>query len=306
MLRIGENIHIISKKTRQAILDRDSDFIKKLAQKQIDTGVDYLELNIGPARKQEGTMEWLINTIDDIVSCPISLDTTNISEMKAGLKLLENKPRPLLNSTSGDPERLNTIMQLAADFNTTVIGLAMDTSGIPKDPDGRLEIAMRIIDKASEFGIDNDRIFLDPLVLPISGSQDQALESLNSIRVFKESFDPPVKTIIGLSNVSNGSPKENRALINRVFLVLAMGCGLDAAIVDAFDNNITNDIKVIKTNKPICETDKLILNLYNMMSDFGELEDINFDQSDPEQIMIYKTAQILLNKNIYAHNYISV
>ena len=307
MLLIGENIHIISKKTRLAIKEKDTEYIRELAIKQQKAEVDYIDLNIGPAKKQPGVMTWLIGTISDVITCPLSLDTTNVSEMESGLKSIAGKHQPIINSTSGDPERLETMMNLAATYNTNIIGLTMNNvSGIPKDPEGRLEIAMQIVEKAMELGIENERIFLDPLVLPISVSQDQATETLNSIRVFNEAFDPPVNTIIGLSNVSNGSPKENRDLINRIFLVLAMGCGLSASIVNAFDDKLKQYVRILKSAKASNPEEQLILDLHNMMVEFGELEDITYDNSNSELIEIYKTAQVLLNRNIYAHNYLNI
>ena len=203
MLLIGENIHVISKKIRNALLERNAEFIKELALKQQYAGADYIDLNIGPAKRTPGTMVWLIETLSGVINVPLSLDTTNASEMLNGLKVLKNTSEVLLNSTSGDPERLEVMMGLAKDYNTNIIGLTMNNvSGIPKDPEGRLEIAMEIVDYANELGIENSKIFLDPLILPISVAQDQAMESLNSIRVFKETFDPPIKTTIGLSNIS--------------------------------------------------------------------------------------------------------
>lgn len=307
MLLIGENIHIISKKTRIAIEERNEEFIKDLAKRQQEAKVDYIDLNIGPARRQEGTMEWLIGTISSVVDLPLSLDTTNINEMESGLKLLTGKQTPIINSTSGDPDRLDSMMPLAGKYNANIIGLTMNNvSGIPKDPDGRIEIAMNIVEKAMECGVENDRIFLDPLVLPVCVAQDQAIESLNSIRVIKESFDPPVRTTLGLSNVSNSAPKENRPLINRVYLVLAMGCGLDSAIVDSFDSELKHFVDIIHHEKTETEKDKLIFDLYNMMKDFSELEDVSYNADDPDQVAIYKTAQVLLNKFIYAHNYLNL
>ena len=111
-------------------------------------------------------------------------------------------------------------------------------------------------------------------------------------------------TTIGLSNVSNGSPKEIRPLINRIFAVLAMGCGLDSAIVDAFDTELVRVNKVIETQTTQKESDNLILGLYTMMQEFGELEDLSYNKNNPEEEAIYRTARILLNKNIYAHNYL--
>lgn len=307
MILIGENIHIISKKTKQAIQDRDVSFIQDLAKRQKAAGVHYIDLNIGPAKRQEGVMEWLINTVTDVARCGLCLDTTNQTEMEAGLKLCQGKIKTIINSTSGDPQRLETMMPLAAQYKSDIIGLTMnDQSGIPKDPDGRVEIAFAIVEKATEEGVENENIWLDPLVLPVSVSQEQIIETLNSIRVFKESFDPPVKTLIGLSNVSNGSPKELRSLINRVFMVLAIGCGLDSAIVDAFDTELVRTAKLLVENKPEHSHDQVLIDLCEMMKSFGELGDVSFDKDDPEQVKIVKTAQILLNETIYAHNYLSL
>ena len=132
------------------------------------------------------------------------------------------------------------------------------------------------------------------------------MAALDSIRVFKEAFDPPVMTTIGLSNISNGSPKEMRGFINKVFCVMAMGCGLDSAIVDAFDTELIRVIKVVESQKAEKDSDKVLLNLHNLMQEFGELEDLSYNPDNPEEVKIYKTVEILMNKNIYAHNYIEL
>jgi len=306
MKLIGENIHIISKKTRIAIQERDQKYIQELAVRQKEAGVDWIDLNIGPARRgSEGVMEWLTASILEVAQVDFSFDTSNILEIEAGLKSVEHPENSIINSASGDPERLENMMRIASEYNANLIALTMSNeTGIPKDPDGRLEIASVIVDKAAEMGLDNTKILMDPLVLPVSVDQSQAQEALNSIRVFKESFDPAVLTTIGLSNVSNGSPKEIRGLINRVFAVMAMGCGLDSAIVDAFDSELIRVIRVVESQIPEKTGDKLLLDLYKMMQEFGEPEDISYDKENFEEIKIYKTAEIILNKNIYAHNYL--
>lgn len=306
MKLIGENIHIISKKTRTAIENKDKLFIQDLAKKQAAANVNWIDLNIGPARRGwEGTMEWLTSTISEVTNCNFSFDTSNLAEMEAGLKSVNNPHDAIINSASGDPERLENMAQLAAKYNSYMIALTMSNeTGIPKDADGRIEIASMIIDRTSELGIDNGKILLDPLVLPVSVDQGQVTEALNSIRVFKESFDPTVLTTIGLSNVSNGTPKEKRNLINRVFAVMAMGCGLDSAIVDVLDTELLRINNVIEIQTAQKDSDNLIINLYKIMQEFGELEDISYNKDNPEEVEIYKTAKILLNKNIYAHNYL--
>ncbi|HSA05544.1 MAG TPA: dihydropteroate synthase [Candidatus Gastranaerophilales bacterium] len=305
MKLIGENIHIISKSTRSAIENRDTDYIVNMAKKQVHSGIDWIDLNIGPARKNwAGAMRWLTSIILNELDVNLSFDSTNMDEIEAGLKFHPCPADCVINSASGDPERLENMTKLAANYGSHLIALTLSNeTGIPKDPDGRIEIASVILEKAMEYGIDNSKIFLDPLVLPVNVDQSQVMAALDSIRVFKESFDPPVMTTIGLSNVSNGSPKEIRPLINRIFCVMAMGCGLDSAIVDAFDTELIRTVRILETQRPEKESDKLIINLHNLMSEFGEFEDLSYNKDNPEEVEIYKTAKILFNKNIYAHNY---
>ncbi len=305
MKLIGENIHIISKRTRTAIEEKDKEYIRNLAKKQTD--VDWIDLNIGPARKQQGTMRWLIDTVREVSDKPLSFDTTNLDEIKSALQYVGTPQKSLINSTNADDERLNPLSDITAEYGCSLIALTMDNkSGIPKEADLRLEMACKIIEKTTESGIDNSKIFIDPLVLPVCVDQSQALESLNSIRMFKEAFDPQVNTTIGLSNISNGSPKELRPLINRVYLTMASGCGLDSAIVDACDEELIRTVKMLDSSTPQNSTDELLLNIYNMMLNFDDLENVSYDKTNDDEVKIFKTAEILMNKHIYSHNYLDV
>lgn len=308
MKLISENLHIISKEIREAILNKDEVFIRNLITKQVATNPDWIDLNIGPAKKSfAGTMSWLVDIVNDITDIPISLDSTNQAEIIDGLKLVKNPENCIINSTSADPERLEQLTTIAAEYKTNLIALTLNNEiGIPKMADERLELAFSIMEKATEKGIDNSKLFFDPLILPLCVDQSQATQALDTIRMFKESFVPPVLTTIGLSNVSNGCPKELRPLINRTFLILAAGCGLDSAIVDSFDSELLRTNKVIETLTPEKTHDKFIINLYEMMQNFGELEDLNYDKSNIEENNLYKTAEIILNKKIYSHSYLEI
>ena len=302
---IGENLHIISAKTKEAIAKRDSDFVLKNVKKQVENGVKTIDLNIGPAKAEiQGAMEWLIKLIQANFDVNFSLDTTNIEEIKTGFSLLKKPCKGFLNSTSADFEKLDATTDIVANYNANLIALTMNKDGIPKTADERMELAFNIIETANSKNIDNSKIYVDPLILPINVAQEQALVALEAIRMLKESFDPSVKTIVGLSNISNGSPRELRALINRVFLVLALGCGLDCAIIDAFDKETIRVYNNIKSQKSENTADELFLNLFNTMQNFGDLDDVQYDKNDIKQYSIYRCAQILLNKEIYSHSFI--
>lgn len=243
MLIIGERLTIISKRVREAILKKDKEPIQQIAIEQWKAGAHMIEANIGPAEDdRESLMEWMVTTIQEAVPLPVSLDTTNFKAMEAGLRVHNNQwGKPLINSTSLDPERF-VMFELAAKYSVPIIALTVGKGGLPRNAEERVEIAAQLMEKAMEYGIPLEDIYLDPLVLQISTSQNQAKEVLRAVKLFQELNDPPMKTIVGLSNLSNGCPKHLRAILNRHFLALLMYEGLSAAIV-----NPSEVIETIKT-----------------------------------------------------------
>ncbi len=304
MILIGENIHVISKRVREALLRRDEEFICELLKLQ--NNMDYVDLNAGPARgEMSGILPWLANLVAEYTNLNISFDTSNFDEMKKGLEVFSGKT--FLNSTSSDEPKLSDMIELALQYDSNLIALTLSKeTGIPKTSDGRLEIAFNIYEKALEKGFDSEKMFFDPLVLPVCVEQSQGIEAINTIKMIKESFDPPVKTVVGLSNISNGCPKELRPLINRVYACLAYGAGLDAAIIDAGDVELVRILKMLDTNSVQKEVDKLYISLADMVRNFGELEEIEFDKGSREQAEIMKAAKILMNKEIYSHSFTQI
>lgn len=304
MKLIGENIHIISKKTREAIENKDEAYIKNLAVAQ--KNMDWIDLNIGPARHKEGTFEWLLNILEPVCNKPFSFDTTNFSEMKNAFSLVKNPQDCIINSTNAEMSRLEPLSKLAGEYSSYLIGLTLSESGIPKTADERYELASIIIDTACSFGVDGSKIIIDPLVLPIGVAQEQAIEAFDTIRMCQEAFEVVPMSVVGLSNISNGSPKEIRPLINQTFAILAMGCGLSSAIVDALDKNLVKINSIIETQKAGNSYEKLVLDLYGMMQNYGDLDDIDYDKKDEESVKLYKTAEVVLNKKIYSHSYLDI
>lgn len=306
MILIGENVHIISKTVQNALFEKNEAFIIDLIKKQSE--MDYIDLNVGPAKgTMEGILPWLCNLVEQNSDLKISFDTTNFEEMKRGINSAKNPQDAILNSTSADEVRVEKLSSIAAEFGSNIIALTMNKEiGIPKSADDRLNLAFEVFEKCSEKGIANEKIFFDPLILPISVEQSQAQEAINTIQMIKQSFDPEVMTTVGLSNISNGSPREMRPLINRVFAVLAHGAGLDSAIIDAFDFELIKTLKTLESQSATNKTDQLYLDLSDMIRDFGELEDISYDKSSEEQVKIIKTAKILLGKEIYTHSFTQI
>ena len=303
MIIIGENIHIISPSVREALEKKDENFVKNLIKIQQNT--DCIDLNIGPAKnKLDKIFEWLIPLVDNQ---NISLDSTNSEAIEQGLKLIKNPKNCFINSTSKDEEKLEKLTDLTAQYNCNLVALALSKeTGIPKTADGRLEIIFEIYEKCMEKGIESNKIFFDPLILPINVDQSQATEALNTIQMIKESFDPKVNTIIGLSNISNGTAKHLRPLINRVYGVMAYGAGLDAVIMDAYDTELVRIFKMLDSGSAQNQTDNIYLSLAEMVRNFGDIDDIEFDKNNEEEHNIIKTATILLNKKVYSDSFTQV
>jgi 5-methyltetrahydrofolate corrinoid/iron sulfur protein methyltransferase len=301
---IGENIHIISPKVKAAFETQDSKVIQGMALKQVKHGAHVLDLNIGPQRKRGvEVMEWIVEAVQAVTDTPLSLDTTNPAAIEAGLKKV--KRQAMINSTSADPERLESIMPLAANYNAKVIALTMGKTGIPTTADARVAMAMEVlIPKAMELGVPMSNLYLDPLVLTVNGTQEHAPETLNAVRFFKQLADPPPMTVVGLSNISNSVPNEGRSLINRTFLVMLMAAGLDSAIADPLDEKQNEFIRIVEGRDTGTGLGNLLLTLYDKTAAMEQLEPSDVDMKDPEQVDVWKTVQILYSKVIYAHSYL--
>ncbi len=237
MLIIGERINGMFKDVAEAIEKKDKSVIQGLAKKQISSGANALDVNVGPSSDNpKETMEWLVKTVVEVSDVALAIDTTKIDVMEAGLSLC--KSRSIINSVNANPDKMSNLFPLAKKYNASIIGLAMDKSGIPKDAEGRLELAMKIVASCMEHGIDVSDLYVDAVILPVNVAQGHAKEVLKTIKDTKMLADPAPKTILGLSNVSQGASPQCKGLINRTFLAMAISAGLDAAIMDAADKEL--------------------------------------------------------------------
>ena len=236
MLVIGEKLSVIAKRVREAMMKKDKGPIQEIARAQQGAGAGMIDANIGPAEDNgEDLMQWMVTTIQEAVQLPVCLDTTNFKAVEAGLMVHNNEwGRPLINYTSNDPERFS-MLELASKYQAQIIGLTVGKGGLPADAEERAAIAAEIMARAYEYGVPLEDISLDPLVLQIATSQDHALKVVKAVKMFQELNDPPMKTVVGLSNISNGCPKHLRPVLNNHFLSLLMYEGLTAAIADAHE-----------------------------------------------------------------------
>lgn len=233
MLIIGERINTSRKAIEPAVRDRDAEFIKKLAKDQVDAGATYVDINAGTLREGEPeALEWLVKTVQQAVDAPLCFDSPNAAAIERALGVYEDRGKPLINSITAESDRFAAILPLAKKYDTKLVALCMDDTGIQPDAGKRFAVARELVTRLTDAGIALDDIYVDPLTFPIGTGSDVGLAMLDTIQGIKREF-PGVHVIAGISNVSQGLPV--RKLLNQAMTILAMDRGLDAAIIDPLD-----------------------------------------------------------------------
>ncbi len=289
---VGENINIMSKTIGPAIKEKHGEPIVEMAKHQEMVGIDYLDLNIGPSRKAgPEVMDWLVKLVQGVVKKPLSLDTTNADAMEAGLKIHQGKA--LINSVSLQPERLERALPMAKTYNANVIGLLWGKEGMPRDANERASHAVDFIYRANELGIPTSDIWIDPIVSPVSVEINQVLSCLEFMSMLKD-IAPEAKSIVGLSNISNGTPNHLRPVLNRAYLVMLMKYGLYSAIVDAYDQEL---LAIAKGGMPE------IVSLVHRVMDG---DDPDLKKLTPKEVEYAKSTKVLLGKTLYSHSWLEL
>jgi 5-methyltetrahydrofolate corrinoid/iron sulfur protein methyltransferase len=235
MLVIGERINGMFRDVRQAIQRQDKAIIQDLARRQVEAGAQALDVNVGTASAEPvEAMLWLVEAIQEAVDARLCIDSAKTEVFEPALEAC--KERPIINSTTGAQERLDSFLPLAKKYGADLIALTIDEAGVPSTTEARVEIAMRILVTAMEYDLSPDMLYIDPVVLPISAAQDQPARVLEAIGQFRQLASPPPHVVVGLSNISQNTIQ--RPLINRTLLVMAMAHGLDAAVMDPLDTEM--------------------------------------------------------------------
>jgi len=291
MILIGENINVMSKIIGPALKERNPKPIQELAKAEAEAGVDYLDINIGPARKAgDELMEWVVKVVQEVTDKLLSLDTTNPVAMEAGLKV--HKGRALINSIS--LARMEEELPLVKKYDADFIGLLWGREGMPRDADERAMIADELMTKAIEMGIPCESIWFDPIVTPVVNIESNQAKPCLEFMSTLEDIVPGCKSAVGLSNVSNGAPTDLRPILNRTYLMMLMKYGLHSAIVDAFDAEL---ISIARGEKP-----ELVDLVHRIMD--GEKPALS--SLGEEEIKYVKTVRVLTGESLYSHSWLEI
>jgi 5-methyltetrahydrofolate corrinoid/iron sulfur protein methyltransferase len=258
MIIIGGNINGYSKSVGALIDKRDSKAIQEIAIRQVDAGAQILDLNVGLGRKDASElMKWLVAAVQDVVDVTLSIDTPKLEVMKAGIAMV--KGRSMINSIPAEQVKMATLFALGAEHDSDIICMTMDEQFILGDVDKRVERAATLVGSACEHGIDVEKLYVDPVCLPVSSAQDQAPVVVEAVRRVSLLTSPAsvLKTTVGLNNISHET--KNPRLIERTFLAMLIGAGLTSAIVNTDDRELLDTIKTcgILLNQDVYAADYL-------------------------------------------------
>ncbi len=293
MLLIGESLNVISRKIGRAFKERDPKPIQEEALFQKEKGMDYIDINLGPAKKDgHELMPWVVETVQEVVDdIPLALDTSNIAAIEAALKVC--KLPPLINSIMVRPERYEKMVPLAAEYDADFIALMWGPEGLPRDENERAALCVELVYFANEAGIPNEKIWVDGIVTPLNIQQPQ-LMSLLAFQQMLQDIAPGVKSTCGLSNISNGPPEHLRPILNQTYMVMLQKYGMYSVIADPRDDKLA---EIAKGKRPD------IVELIHQMMD-GEEPDR--DSLSKEMQDYAKTVDVILGKTLYSDSWLEL
>jgi 5-methyltetrahydrofolate corrinoid/iron sulfur protein methyltransferase len=291
---IAESINIMGKRSGTAMKAREAGPVQEMAREEDKAGAGFLDLNIGPARKDGiELMPWIVETVQSIVDTPLCLDTTNTDAMAAGFKVVKNKTGALMNSISAQPERMEKLIPVAAEAGCNVVALLWGPDGMPRDSNERAAMAVDLMMALSEAGIPNEKMFFDPIATPITLGCDQIRSGLEFMSMVQD-IAPGASSTIGLSNVSNGVAEHLRKYLDRTYLIMLMYNGLQTAIVNSYDP----ELMAIALGQR--------QNLVDMIYGMIEGNDPDPAKLSPVELEHYKTYNVLSGKSVFSESWLTL
>ena len=296
MYLIGESLNVISRKIGTAFKERDPKPIQEEALFQKEKGMDYIDINLGPAKKDgHELMPWVVQTVQEVVpDVPLALDTSNIDAIEAALKVYkETAQPPLINSIMVRPERYERMVPLAVEYNADFIALMWGPEGLPRDENERAALAVELLYFANEAGIPNHKIWVDGIVTPVNIQQPQLI-SLMTFQQMLPEIAPEAKSTCGLSNISNGPPDHLRPILNQTYMVMLEKYGMYSVIADPLDDTLIDIAKGKRQD--------IVDLIYGMLDgnepDMGSLS---------EEMQNYaKTVNVILGKSLYSDSWLEL
>ncbi len=293
MLLLGESLNVISTKIGRAFKERDPKPIQEEALFQKEKGMDFIDINLGPAKKEgHELMPWVVEVVQEVVDdIPLILDTSNIDAIEAALKVC--KLTPIINSIMCRPERYEKMIPLAAEYNADFVALLWGPDGLPRDENERAALSVELLYAANEAGIPNERIWVDGIVTPVNIQQPQAI-SLMEFQGMLQDIAPGARSTCGLSNISNGPPDHLRPILNQTYMVMLQKHSMESVIADPLDDQLISLARG--------ERQDIVDLIYGIMD--GDQPDI--DSLSKEMQDYAKTTNVILGKSLYSDSWLEL
>jgi 5-methyltetrahydrofolate corrinoid/iron sulfur protein methyltransferase len=296
MILFGESLNVISKVIGKAYRERDPKPIQAECLEQKKLGMDYIDINLGPAKKDgHELMPWVCQVVQEVVpEMPLLLDTSNIAAIEEGLKVLKPASKPhIVNSIMARPERYTVMLPIAAKYDADIVALMWGPDGLPRDENERAALCVELVYAANEAGIPNEKIWVDGIVTPVNIQQAQSVALLN-FQMMLEDIAPGALSTCGLSNISNGPPVHLRPILNNTFMIMLERYGMKSVIADPLDSEL---IAVAKGQRP-----DIVEIVYQAMD--GNAPDLS--TLSKEMADYVKTVKVITGENLFSDSYLDI
>lgn len=292
MKLIGENLNVIKKVIGQAFKDRNPEPIQKMALEEKEAGMDWIDINLGPARKGgPELMEWVVKTVQEVVTdIPLALDTSNIEAIEAGLAV--HKGKALVNSVMARPERYTVMLPMVAKYGADMVALLWGPEGLPRDENERAALAVELCYAANEAGIPNENLFVDPIITPVNIQQPQLMSTMAFTQMLQD-IAPGAKSTNGLSNISNGTPW--REPLNQIYMIMLERSGMYSCIAD-YEDKLLIDIARGRRQD--------LVDVVHKVMD-GEITSADQVEGDEAKLFV-RGARVILGHSLYSDSWMNM
>ena len=303
MLLIGNQIRLTRALLAAAVRQQRSSLFQTLALQQIEAGANFLLVDMGPRRKgASGELAWLVDTIHSTVSVPLALRSDDPKALEAGLKAARDIV--LIDATLPAVTDLSPYIALAKRYGAK-LAFSACPGGLPAPAEERIElVGETLLPAALDAGLALDDLYVDPLVSALTCDQPMVPATEETLRMLKVAAVPVPNTLVHLDDITDGAADAAKPYISQAYVTMLLSAGVDALVANPLDPELMEVVRVVREREATTAYDRILLRLHDATSAGVELDIASVDQSDPEQVALYKTVQVLTNKLIYADSYL--
>jgi cobalamin-dependent methionine synthase I len=303
MLLIGNQIRLTRALLAAAVRQQRSSLFQTLALQQIEAGANFLLVDMGPQRKgAAGELAWLVDTIHSTISVPLALRSDDPKALEAGLKAARDIV--LIDATLPAVTDLSSYIALAQRYGAK-LAFSACPGGLPAPAEERIELVSEtLLPMALDAGLALDDLYVDPLISALTCDQPMVPATEETLRMLKVAAVPVPNTLIHLDDITDGAADAAKPYISQAYVTMLLSAGVDALVANPLDPELMEVVRVVRERDATTAYDRILLRLHDATSSGVELDIASVDQSDPEQVALYKTVQVLTNKLIYADSYL--